>query len=445
MKTKDKLLMEQLLKMALEEGADHAEVIMAQGQGQSAECRLGKTEAIERSDTSDIGLTVYLGKQTANVASNRTDPDSFGKMVDRVIAMAKLTPEDPYIGIATPDQVAKNWAKVNMLDSIIPTPDQLIDLALETEESAMSVKGVTNSEGAESAWGTTDISMISTNGFYGNLQRSSYSISVSVIAGSGSGMETDFDYSATSFAEDLKSPKEIGINAGKRAVSRLNSKQAQTGNFPIIFDSRVSRSIANHIASSINGSSVARGTSMFQDQMNSKILNSSISVVDDPKFYRGHGSVPFDSEGLPTVKREIISNGILNGWLLDLSSAKQLELKPTGNAKRRIGGPASPGTSNFMILSGKETPESIRSDIKSGLLITQLIGSSVNLISGNYSRGASGFWIENGELTNSVSEITVAGNLKDMFLNLTAANDLDKSHSIMSPTLRVESMMVAGN
>ena len=441
----EKSLMEKLIKISTNAGAENAEVIMAKGQGQSAECRLGKIEAIESSDALDIGLTVYIGKKTASVSSSRTDNDSLLKMVDRVISMVKLTPENPFCGIASKDQVAKNWSKINMLDPYRPTPKKLIDLALETEESARSVKGITNSEGAGAAWGKTDISMMSTNGFFGHLERSSHSISVSVIAGEGSEMETDYDYTAKAFAEDMRSPKEVGLRAAKRALSRLNSSQGTTGNFPVIFDPRVSKSIAGHISSSINGASVARGTSMFLEKMNEKILNTSIDVVDDPKLYRGHGSVPFDGEGLPTIKRNVIEKGILKGWLLDLASSRQLDLKPTGNARRGIGGPASPGTSNFMISPSKISPKELRNDIKSGLYVTELIGSSVNLITGDYSRGASGFWIIDGEITDPVSEITIAGNLKEMFLNLSAANDLDTTHSMMAPSLRVENMMIAGN
>ena len=445
MKTSDKQLMEQLLKMALKGGADNADVIFARGEGQSAECRLGKTESIERSDGSDIGLTIYIGNRTSSVSSSRIDIGSFEKMVERSVAMAKLAPNNPFAGLATSNQIANEWDEINMLDPYEPSPTELIDRAKETEDSARSISGVTNSDGAEASWGKTHIAMIASNGFYGELQRSSHSLSVSVIAGSGSNMETDYDYTATAYAEDMRSPEEVGVRAGKRAISRLNSKQSKTGSFPVVYDQRVSKSIAGHIASTVNGSSVARGTSMFQNDLNKKVLNSSINIVDDPKLIKGHGSIPFDGEGLLTFRRNIFKDGVLNGWLLDLASSRQLELPPTGNSRRGVGGPSSPGTSNFMILSGNETPESIRKDIKEGLLITQLIGSSVNMITGDYSRGASGFWIQNGEITYPVSEITVAGNLKKMFMELTPANDLDFSSSVIAPSLRIEEMMIAGN
>ena len=445
METTEKNLIENLLSLALKSGADEAEVIVAKGQGQSAECRLGKIEAVERSEASDVGLTVYIGRKSASVSSTKMDNDSIQKMVSRSVAMAKLAPENPYTGIASRDQIAKEWNEINMLDQYIPSPEKLIELAKETEHFARSIKGITNSEGSEASWGKTDIGMISSNGFFGHLERSSHSLSVSVIAGEDAEMETDYDYSATAFAEDMRSPKEVGIRAGERAVSRLNSVKGKTGNYPIIFDSRVSRSIAGHIAQSINGSSVARGLSMFQDKMNEKILSSSINVVDNPNLFRGHGSVPFDGEGLATKKRNLITNGVLNGWLLDLASSRQLNLEPTGNARRGIGGPASPGSSNFIIEPGNLTPEELRKEIKEGLLITEFIGSAVNMITGDYSRGVSGFWIDNGEITYPISEITIASNLKEMFLKMTAGNDLETSHSIIAPSLRIESMTVAGN
>ncbi len=445
METKEKNLIENLLSLALKAGADDAEVIIAKGQGQSAACRLGSIEAVERSEASDVGLTVYVGRKSASVSSSKTDKGSLKKMVERSISMANLAPENPFSGIASSDQIAKNWDEINMLDPYTPSPEKLIELAKETEHFARSVKGVTNSEGSEASWGKTDIGMISSNGFFGHLERSSHSLSVSVIAGKGSEMETDYDYTATAFSEDMRTPKEVGIRAGERAVSRLNSVKGKTGNYPIIFDSRVSRSIAGHLAQSINGSSVARGLSMFQDKMNLKILNSSINVIDNPNLFRGHGSVPFDGEGLVTKKRNLIKKGVLNGWLLDLASARQLNLDPTGNARRGIGGPASPGTSNFIIEPGHLTPKQLRKEIKEGLLITEFIGSSVNMITGDYSRGVSGFWIENGEITYPISEITIASNLKEMFLTMTAGNDLETSHSIIAPSLRIESMTVAGN
>ena len=446
MNTEDLDIMNNVLKYSKELGADNAEVLLATGESKAVEFRLGKVEALESSSNGyELGLTIHLGKKTANVSSSNKSESDLRKMTERCFEMAKVSPENIYSGIASSDKVAKDWKKIDMLDDYIPSTQKLLEMSQETEDSARSVKGVSNSDGASASWGKSNFAMLSSNGFYGSFSGSMFSLSVSVVAGSSSNMETDYDYSSKVFFEDLRNPDIIGLTAGERAVKKLNSKKCKTGKFPVIFDKRVSKSIASHIASAINGSAVANGTSLFKDKMEDKVLNSSITVVDDPDLYRGFGSSPFDGEGLAKTKLNMIENGILKNWLLDLSSSRQLEIESNANAIRGIGSNAYPGPSNFMILPSKNKFETLCEDVKEGLLITELIGSSVNMITGDYSRGASGFWIDNGKITYPVSEITIAGNLKEMFLNMIVSDDIDLSSRISAPSIRIDSMIIAGN
>jgi PmbA protein len=286
---------------------------------------------------------------------------------------------------------------------------------------------------------------MTSNGFFGSSKKSNHSVSVVVIAEKDGKMERDYDYSSKVFGQDLKNLNEIGLEAAKKTLARIGAIKPVTGKYPVIFDQRVSRSIASHFASAINGSAITRKTSFLKDMLNKQIANNAINIIDNPFLKRGLGSRLFDAEGLGSRKYTLIENGILKDWLLDLSSAKQLNLKPTGNAKRGISGPPSPGTSNFIISPGDVTPEHLIKNISEGFFITDMIGSSISMITGDYSRGASGFWIKNGELSQPITEATIAGNLKEMFMTLQPANDLDYSHSINSPTLLIEGMTIAGN
>ena len=446
MNTKDLDLMNNVLKYSKELGADDAEVLLAKGESKSVEFRLGKVEALESSSNGyELGLTLYLGKRTANVSSSNKSNDELKKMTERCFEMAKVSPENIYAGIASSDKIAKEFKKIDLLDTYVPSTQKLLEMSQETEDSARSVNGISNSDGASASWGKTNFAMLSSNGFYGNFSGSIFSLSVSVVAGSAPNMETDYDFSSKVFFEDLQKPNIVGLTAAERAVKRLKSKKCKTGKFPVIFDKRVSKSIASHIASAINGSAVANGTSLFKDKMGEQVLNSSINVIDDPNLHRGLGSSPFDGEGLAKNKLNMIENGILKNWLLDLSSSRQLEVESNANAIRGIGSNAYPGPSNFMILPSKRKFKTLFEDIKEGLLITELIGSSVNMITGDYSRGASGFWIDNGEITYPISEVTIAGNLNEMFLNMIVSDDIDLSSRISSPSIRIDNMTIAGN
>jgi PmbA protein len=441
----DANLLTDLIKWAKAAGADAADALYVHGESISVAQRLGKREKLEASEGRDLGLRVFVGKRQAFVSSTDFSPAALKTLAQRCADMAKAVPEDPVCGIAPEELLARSWPDLDLDDKQTISATKLLELAAETEDAARAVKGVTNSEGAEASWGRTAIMLAASNGFTGGYSRSGYSLSASVLAGEGTGMERDYEWSSAVHFGDLMSPAKVGRNAGMFVVARLNPRKAQNARVPVVYDRRVSGGLVGHLAGAINGRSVARGTSFLKDKMGQKIFASGIRIVDNPLRKRGSGSKPFDAEGLPTRRYDIIEDGVLTTWLLDLAAARQLNLKPTGHAARGTSGPPSPSTSNLYLERGKLSVEELIADIKSGLFITDLIGFGVNGVTGDYSRGASGFWIENGKLTWPVSGITVAGNLKDMFLNMVPAKDLEFKSSTNAPTVRIEGMTVAGS
>lgn len=437
-------LMDMLLDRARAAGADAADGMVLGGHGHSVSVRMGEVEAIERSEDHDIGLRVFVGGRNASISTSRLDEDSITALAERAVAMARLAPEDPFAMLATPDQLATDFPDLDMYDSTAPSADELKSRALAAEDAARAVNGITNSEGGSASHGSVDIMLATSHGFSGRYQRSSFGISAMVLSEKDGVMERDYDYTAAVYDEDLKNPADIGRRAGERTMERLGAIRPPTGAYPVIYDNRVSSSIAGHIASAINGAAIARGTSFLKDKMGQVIAGTSVTLIDDPHRARGMGSSPFDGEGLPRQKRIMVEDGILKGWFLDLASAKQLGLEPTGNAGRGIGSPASPGTSNWIMQPGTATRDELIADIEEGFLVTEMIGSSVSLITGDYSRGASGFWIKNGRISHPVTEATIAGNLNDMLMHITPADDLDLSKSTAAPSLRVDGMTVAG-
>ena len=358
--------------------------------------------------------------------------------------MARATPPDSYAGIAAHELLAKDFPKLDLVSSYLPDSDKLKALSLEVERAALAVQGVSKSGGAGASASQREIALVTSAGFAQSYQRTGISFSVSAIAGEGTGMERDYDYTAACHFEDLKTPQEIGKSAGERAVKRLNPRKIASQAVPVIYDRRASSSLLGHLSSAINGAAIARGTSFLKDRMGQQIFAKGIAIIDDPLRLRGMASRPFDGEGLSSSKRELIADGILTGWVLDLRSARQLGLPPTGNGSRGLSSPPGPSTSNLHLEPGLLSPEQMIGTIQQGLYITELIGSSVNLVTGDYSRGASGFWIEHGQLAFPVSEITIAGNLRDMFLSLEPANDLVFKSSTNAPACRVEGLTIAG-
>src|SRR5437763_8417695 len=437
-------LLHDLVGRALKAGADAADAVLFEGTSLSHARRLGKVEKLERSESQDLGLRVLVGKQQAIVSSSDRSPKMLAELVERTVAMARAVPEDPFCGLADPAEVTKDWPQLDMLDPDEPSAETLIERARAAEEAALAVKGITNSEGAEAGWGRSRIALVASNGFAGGYAGSSCAVSVSVIGGSGNGMERDYDFANSIYAADLRDPAEIGKSAGERTIRRLGARKMPTCRCPVVFDPRVARSFISHLLGAISGPSIARGTSFLKDRLGQQLFPEAITIIDDPHKHRGLRSKPFDGEGIANRRREIVDKGVLTTWLLDLRSARQLGLKTTGHAARGTASPPSPSATNVWIEPGAATPKELIADIAGGLYVTEMMGMGVNGVTGDYSRGAAGFWIEKGEIAFPVSEMTVAGNLKDIFARLVAADDLEFKAGVDSPTLRVDDLTVAG-
>ncbi len=435
-----------LIAKARNSGADAADAILIESRSESVGVRLGNIEDVERSESSDLGLRVFIGKRQAIVSSTDLSSPTLDAMVARAIAMAQLAPEDPYCGLAETNLLAQPpFPALDLADSATPATDDLLTRARAAEDAALAVKGITNSEGGGASWGFSRVSLVASNGFAGTYAGTSHSVSVSVLAGTDTAMERDYDYSSTRHLADLADPATVGRSAGERTVRRLNPKKPKSAKAPVVFDPRVSRTLLGHLSSAINGQAIARGTSFLKDKLNAAIFAPGVAIIDDPLLTRGLSSRPFDGEGVATRRLAVVKNGVLQSWLLDSASAKQLKLVSTGHARRGTSGPPSPGTSNFYLAAGKVSPAELMADIKSGFYVTELIGMGVNGVTGDYSRGASGFWIENGELAYPVSELTIAGNLKSMFAALVPANDLEFRYGTDAPTVRIDGMTLAGS
>ena len=438
-------LLDDLITKAKKRGADAADALLVNSTSISHAERLGQTERLERSEARDLGLRVFFGKQQAVVSSNDWQAETLDDLVDRAVAMAKVVPEDPYCGLADADQLfTGDLPELDIFDSTEPAPEALIERAKAAEEAARAVKGVTNSEGAESSWSLNDVTLAASNGFSGGYEISRHGVGVSVIAGEGTGMERDYEFSSTVHESDLDDSTAVGKAAGERAVKRLSPRKGPTLKAPVVYDPRVSHGLIGHLASAINGSSIARGTSFLKDAMDTKVFADGITITDDPHRKRGLRSKPFDAEGLANQSMSLIEDGVLKSWILDLRSARQLGLTSTARASRGVSGPPSPSVTNLYLVAGTDTPAVLISDIDSGFYVTELMGFGIDMVTGDYSRGAAGYWIEKGEIAYPVSEMTVAGNLKDMFLNLTPANDLTFRYGTNAPTVRVDGMTVAG-
>lgn len=442
-RTQESLIAE-LLDAAKAAGADGADAILVRGEGTSVDLRFGKVEASERSEDFDAGLRIFVGRRNASISTGQLDSENIKALAERAVAMAKIAPEDPYARLARPEELATSIPELEMYDDNVPSVDALTDMARAAEEAALSHDGITNSEGGSANHGVANVLIATSNGFSANYKRSSHGISAVVIAERDGNMERDYDYTAAVYAEDLDKPEDVGHSAAKRTLSRLGATKPPTGAFPVIYDHRVAASIVGALAGAINGASIARGTSFLKDKMGEQIAASGLNFVDDPLRPRGMGSRLFDGEGLAVERREMVKDGVLQGWFLDIASATQLGLQSSGNASRGIGGAPSPSTSNFYLENGDISPQELMADIKAGFLVTEMMGSSVDMITGDYSRGAGGFWIENGQITHPVTEATIAGNLKDMFMGIVRANDIDMRKSMAAPSLRIDGMMVAG-
>ncbi len=435
---------ERLVKAALAAGADTADAVAVRGLSQSIEVRDGAVEESESSEGDDLGLRVLIGRRQAVVSTNDMSTDGYKTLAERAVAMARVASDDKYAGLADASQLARAFPDLDLIDRDLPSVPQLEQMARAAEEAGLAVKGITKSGGASASAGIGGMVLITSHGFRGAYLGSSHGVSMTAIAGQGTGMERDYDYSSVRHASDLESPEKIGRTAGERAIERLNPRKVTTRKVPVVFDPRVASSLVGHLASAVNGASVARKTSFLRDKMGAKLFADGIRIVDDPHRLRGLRSHPFDGEGIAGKRMALVEDGVLMSWILDCATARELGLTTTGHASRGVSSSPSPSASNLHLEAGTMTPTELIADIKDGFYVTDLIGSGVNMVTGDYSRGASGFWIENGERTYAVSEVTIAGHLADIFRSMTPANDLTFKHGINAPTVRLEGLTVAG-
>ena len=437
-------LLVSLIERATTAGASAADAVLADQVSVGVTQRLGEREELERAEGREIGLRVFVGQRQAIVSSTDASARTVGELVERALAMAKSAPEDPYCGLADPAALATAPPDLELAEDYEADAESLYGIAAEAEDAARSVAGVSNSNGAGVSWSRTTQSLVTSGGFSGSSASSSISCYASMVAGQGTAMETDYAFSRARFLGDLRSPAEIGREAGERTVRRLNPRKVDSGAMSVVYEPRAANSMLQHLAQAVSGPAIARKTSFLRDRMLEQVFADGITVVDDPHRRRGLGSRPFDGEGVATRPVSVIDRGVLGTWMLSSDSARQLNLPSTGHAARGASSAPGPAPSNLYIKPGELTPDELTADIERGVWITDLIGFGVDMVTGDYSRGAAGFWIENGERTTPISEFTVAGNLKAMFRGMTAANDLAFRYRADSPTLRIEGMTVAG-
>ena len=437
-----------LLEHARRSGAEACDAVMFETVDVSTSYRLGKPEGMERSESKAVGLRAFIGAQQAIVSGTDTGKDALQELAERAVAMARATPADPDSTLAPESLYAKEIPDLDLFDGDEPSVDWLTNQCKKAEEAALSVPGITNSEGADAHYGQNRISLAIHNGktqsFAQDYRSSHFSLSISVLAGTGTGMERDYDFTTTRHRSDLKDAATMGLHASRRALKRLNPRKIATCQVPIIFDPRISRGLVSVLASAISGSAIARGSSFLKNAMDEQIFAKFICIIDDPHLKGALGSKPFDGEGVANQKRAIIDSGTLTTWLLDVRTAKKLNLTTTGHAARGVASPPSPSSTNLYMENGIVSPAELIRETKTGLYVTETFGMGINTVTGDYSQGAAGFWIENGELAYPVSEITIAGHLSDMFKTATPANDLAFHYATNAPTLRIDAMTVAG-
>ena len=432
------------LEYARKAGADSADTVVMTGSALSARVRLGALESIERDETRDLGLRVFVGESSAIVSTNDLSAGALASLAGRAVAMAKVAPPDPFAGLAPDDRLARSWPDLDLADSRELTSEELQGLATAAEHAGRAVNGITNSGGGSASYGSSRFILATSAGFFGGYSSTRYGLSCSVVAGEGTGMQSDYAYCSRRHFDELDSPEDIGREAGERAVKALNPTRPKTGPVTAVYEPRVANSLLGHLSGAINGRSIARGTSFLKDSLDQPVFSSGITITDDPLKQRGPASRPFDAEGMACAPVMMVDSGVLTGWLLDCSAARQLGLQPRAQASRGIGSAPGPATSNFYMAPGEATPQDLIAGIQDGVYITGLIGMGVNSVTGDYSRGITGFKIENGALGEAISEVTIAGNLKDMFRALVPANDLKFDHATNAPTIAIEGLTLAG-
>lgn len=441
----DESLLNDVVGAALKAGADGAEAVFAERRSLSVTVRMGDLEEVEREESRDLGLRVFIGQRQASVSGSDISAEARAKLVERAVAMARLAPEDPYAGFAPAEKLAKGpFADLELFDDTEPAAEALEERARTSEEACRAVAGVTNTDGGSASWSTGTWRLVTSTGFSGLHRGSAFSLSVSAIAGEGSAMERGGEGRATRWQADLPSPEAIGAEAGRQAVRRLNARKIASTTAPVIFENRIAASLLGPLVGAISGPAVARGTSFLKDRLGRPVFAPGVNIVDDPHRPRGLGSSPFDDEGVAGEWRAVIDEGVLTTWLLNSASARQLGMETTGHASRGLAGPPSVSTSNLTLLPGEADQAGLMRQAGSGLLVTSMFGPSLNSNTGDWSVGCSGFWFEDGEIAWPVTEITVAGNLKDIYGRLVPGSDLEIRGSTNAPSLLVDGMAIAG-
>lgn len=435
---------ESLVERGIAAGASAADALYGGERSSSVEVRLGEIESVSRSEGEQVGLRLFVGQRSATVASSDLSEEALGVLVERCLAMAKEAPEDPYAGLAPSALLQQGEPpSIDSYDSFEPDPTELRARALEAEAAALAVEGVTNSNGVSASASASSVALATSGGFSGAYRASGHGCTAVVVAGDGASMQRDYAGHSSRWLEDLEAAGEIGRKAGDRAVARLNPDRPRPGRYPVFFDSRVSSTLLGHFAAAITGSSIARKTSFLRGRLGEPVFGNSVTLVDDPLRPRGLRSRPFDGEGVRVARQELVSNGTLNQWIADSAAARQLGIEPTGHAARGVGGAPGASPSNFYMEPGLRSREELLASVPEALLVIELIGQGVNGVTGDYSRGAVGFMVRGGEIAEPVAEITVAGNLIDMFATLEPASDLEFRRGMDAPTILVPEMMVA--
>ena len=441
----DENLLHDVVKAALAAGADAAEAVLAERQSLSVTVRADALEEVEREEARDLGLRVFVGQQQATVSGSDLSADARAKLIERVVAMARLAPADPYAGFAPEDRLAKGpGPDLDLFDPTEPTAEWLEDQARTAEAASRAVAGVTNTDGASSGWSASRWLFVTSGGFSGAHQASSFGISASAIAGEGAGMERGGDGRNLRWRADLPAPDAVGAEAGRRAVQRLGARKIASTTATVAIENRLAVSVLSPLINAIAGPAVARGVSFLKDKLGQQIFAPGVNIIDDPHLPRRLGSSPFDDEGVAGQRRALIDDGVLTTWLLNSASARQLGLETTGHASRGLAGPPGVSTSNLTLQPGELDLAGLMRQAKDGLLVTSMFGPSLNPNNGDWSVGVSGFWFEAGEVAYPVSEITVAGNLNDIYSRLVVGSDLEIRGAANAPSLLVEGVAIAG-
>lgn len=441
----DENLLQDVVAAALKAGADAAEAVSAERRALSIGVRMGELEEVEREESRDLGLRVFVGRRQASVSGSDISPEARAKLVERVVAMARLAPEDPYAGLADSDRLARGpLPELDLYDASEPSAETLEGRARIAEAAARAVPKVTNSDGGSASWSSSHWLMVTSGGFAGVHRASGFSLGASAIASDENGMENGYDGRSTRWEADLPSPEAIGTEAGRRAANRLGARKIASTTAPVIFENRLAASLMGPLIGAISGPSIARGTSFLKDRLGQQIFAKGINISDDPHRRRGLGSSPFDDEGVANQPTAIIEDGVLTTWLLNTASARQLGLATTGHASRGLAGPPGVSPSNLTFQPGEHDQAQLIRDAGTGLLVTSMFGPSLNGNTGDWSVGCSGFWFENGELAYPVTEITVAGNLLEVFGRVVPGSDLEIRGASNAPSLLIDNLAIAG-